>query len=74
MVTLTNSEDHNKMQHNTVKHVLRGHLKRGPKLVFKTSYRLMQVKGITEYSKRAFCNTFDLHKATIVFKTFLFLF
>ena len=30
-------------------------------LVFKTDYRLMQVKSIAKCSKRAFCNTFDLH-------------
>ena len=29
--------------------------------VFKTNYRLMQVKSIAVCSKRAFCNTFDLH-------------
>ena len=28
---------------------------------FKTDYCLMQVKSIAECSKRAFCNTFDLH-------------
>ena len=49
----------------TVKPVLSSHSKRRPKLVFKTDYRLMQVKSIAECSKRAFCNTFDLHKATI---------
>ena len=27
----------------------------------KMDYRLMQVKNIAECSKRAFCNTFDLH-------------
>ena len=31
--------------------VLRGHSKRRPKLVFKTDYRLMQVKNIAECSK-----------------------
>ena len=41
----------------TVKPVLNGHSKRKPKLVFKTDYRLMQVKSIAECSKRAFCNT-----------------
>ena len=35
--------------------------KEDQKLVFKTNYRLMQVKSIAECSKRAFCNTFDLH-------------
>ena len=32
----------------TVKPVLSGHSKRRPKLVFKTDYRLMQVKSIAE--------------------------
>ena len=50
---------------STVKPVLNGHSKRKQKLVFKTHYRLMQVKSIAESSKRAFCNTFDLHLATI---------
>ena len=36
-------------------------LKKTKKLAFKTDYRLMQVKSIAECSKRAFCNTFDLH-------------
>ena len=40
------------------KPVLSSHSK---KLVFKTNYHLMQVKNIAECSKRAFCNTFDLH-------------
>ena len=31
------------------------------KFVFKTNYRLMQVKSIAE----SFCNTFDFHEATI---------
>ena len=34
----------------TVKPVLSGHSKRRPKLVFKTDYRLMQVKSIAECS------------------------
>ena len=34
-------------------------LSKDHKLVFKTNYRLMQVKSIAEW--RAFCNTFDLH-------------
>ena len=34
---------------------------KSPKLVVKTNYRLMQVKSIAG----AFCNTFDLHWATI---------
>ena len=49
------------MNQNTVKPVLSGHSKRRSKIVFKTDYRLMQVKIIAECSKRAFCNTFDLH-------------
>ena len=40
-------------------------LKKNTKYVFKTNYHLMQVKSIAECSKRAFCNTFDLHLATI---------
>ena len=35
---------------DTVKPVLSGHSKRRPKLVFKTDYRLMQVKYIAECS------------------------
>ena len=35
------------------------------KLVFKSNYCLMQVESIAECSKRAFCNSFNLHKATI---------
>ena len=31
------------------------------KIDFKTNLRSMQVKSIAECSKRAFCNTFDLH-------------
>ena len=45
----------------TVKSVLSGHSKRRQKLDFKTEYRLMHVKSIAECSKRAFCNTFDIH-------------
>ena len=36
---------------STVKPVLSGHSKRRPKLIFKTDYRLMQVKSIAECSK-----------------------
>ena len=59
---------------NTVNPVLSDHSKRNPKLVFKTDYRLMQVKCIAECSKRAFCITFDLHndiKIPFVFYTFI---
>ena len=45
----------------TEKPVLSGHSKRRPKFAFKTNYRLMQVKSIAECSKRAFCNSVDLH-------------
>ena len=45
----------------TVKPVLSGHSKIDKKLTSKTDYRLMQVKSIAECSKRAFCNSFDLH-------------
>ena len=45
----------------TVNPVLSRHSKRTPKLVFKTNYRLMQVKSIAECSRAAFSNTFDLH-------------
>ena len=41
---------HNHILH-TVKPVLSGHSKRRPKLVFKTYYRLMQVKRFAECSK-----------------------
>ena len=43
----------------TVKPVLSDHSKKDQTLAFKTDYFLMQVKSIAEYSKRAFCNTFD---------------
>ena len=33
-------------------------------MVFKTDYRFMQIKSIAEFSKRAFCNTFDLYLST----------
>ena len=46
---------------STVKTCLKRPLKKTPKLVFKTYYLLMQVESIAECSKRAFCNTFDLH-------------
>ena len=49
----------------TIKHVLSNHSNKDRKLAFKNNYRLMQVKSITECSKGAFCNTFDLHSATI---------
>ena len=45
----------------TVKPVSICHSQKDQKLVFKTNNRLMWVKSIAECSKRAFCNTFDLH-------------
>ena len=45
----------------TVKPVLSDHPKKDQKLVFKTGYQVMLVKSIAECSKRAFCNTFNLH-------------
>ena len=41
-------------------------------MVSKIDYRIMQVKSIAECSKRAFCNTFDLHLATICILKSLF--
>ena len=38
------SQERDKWRQSTVKPVLSGHSKRRPKLVFKTDYRLMQVK------------------------------
>ena len=52
-------------EQNAVKPVLSGHSKRSPKLYFKADYRSMQVKSVAECSLGAFCNTFDLHSATI---------
>ena len=46
---------------NTEKHVISVHSKIDKTKVLKTDNRLMQVKSIAECSKRAFCNTFDLH-------------
>ena len=43
----------------TVKPVLSGHSKRRPKLVFKTNYRLMQVKSIAECSKGSILHYFQ---------------
>ena len=44
--------------YSALKPVLNGHSQKDRKLVFKTDYRLMQVKSIAECS---FCNTFNLH-------------
>ena len=49
----------------TVKPVLSGHSKIDKTKVLKTKSSLMEVKSIAECSKRAFCNTFDLHEAII---------
>ena len=46
---------------HTVKPALCGLSKEEQRLVFKTNYPLMFVKSNAECSKRAFCNTFDLH-------------
>ena len=46
--------------HATVKPVLSDHSKIDNTKV-KTNGSLMKVKSIAECSKRAFCNTFDLH-------------
>ena len=45
----------------TVNPVFSCHSKRRQKLFFMSDYRLMEVKIIAECSKKAFCNTFDLH-------------
>ena len=50
METITNFL---KNYHCTEKPVLSGHLKRRPKIVFKTDYHLMQVKSIAECSKHS---------------------
>ena len=46
-------------------------LKKDQKLVFKTPYRLMQVKKIAECPKRAFCNISTFIKLPFVIKTFV---
>ena len=58
--TLAQSDQSPCLMH-TVKPVLSDHSKRDQKLAFKIKCCLMQVKSIAECSKRAFCNTFDLH-------------
>ena len=55
----------------TVKPVLSSHSTKHTKLVFKTDYHLMQVKSITECSKRAFCNTSTYIDPTSVIKIFV---
>ena len=42
----------------TVKPVLSGHLKRTPKMIFKTDYRLKYVKSIAEGEHSAILSTF----------------
>ena len=44
---------------------LSGHSKIDKTKVLKTNGSLMKVESIAECSKRAFCNTFDLHLAII---------
>ena len=61
-------------EQNAVKPVLSGHSKRSPKLFFKADYRSMQVKSVAECSLGAFCNTFDLHSATIFLEDLRFVF
>ena len=48
-------------QLSTVKPVLSGHSKKDKTKVLKANGSLMKVGSIAECSKRAFCNTFDLH-------------
>ena len=57
----------------TLKPVLRVQSTKIQKIVFffKTNYRIMQVKSIAECFQGAFCNTFDLHLAPFVLKTFV---
>ena len=50
---------------NTVKPVLSDHPKIDRRKVLKKNGSLMKVESIAECSKRAFCNTFDLHLAII---------
>ena len=52
---------------STVKPVLSGHSNRGPKLIFKTDFHLMQVKSIAE----CILPCLDLHLATVVIKIFI---
>ena len=51
--------------YNTMKPVLSSHSKIDKTNALKTGGSLMQVESIAECSKRAFCNTFDLHSAII---------
>ena len=55
--------------HSTVKPVLSGHSKRRPKLVFRTDYRLMQVKSIAGWEHYAILSTFI--KLSFVIKIFV---
>ena len=48
-----------------MKPVLRGHSKIDKTKVLKTGGSLVQVESIAGCSSGVFCNTFDLHKATI---------
>ena len=49
----------------TVRPVLSGHSNKGKTMVLKTNGGLMKVESIAECSKRAFCNTFNLHLVII---------
>ena len=53
---------------DTVKPVLSGHSKIDKTNIFKTNGSLIKVESIAKCSKRAFCNTFDLHLAIISLK------
>ena len=55
----------NSNNHYSVKPVLSGHSKIDKTKVLKTNGSLMKVKSIAECSKKAFCNSFDLHQAII---------
>ena len=46
---------------NTVKPALSGHSKKDEKLGFQDRLSLNAGQSIAECSKRAFCNTFDMH-------------
>ena len=57
-----------------IKTCVNSHSQKDQKLVFKTNNHLMQVKSIAECSRGAFCNTFDLHSATICHKDLCFVY
>ena len=63
-----------KTNNTTVKPVLSGHSKRRPKLVFKTNYRLIQVKIIAECSPWNAPIRLTFIKLQFLIKTFLSIF